>query len=234
MVGHRVGAERVFGVGRNQIPHLELVPVGAVLLIDIHVRELDGVVLRDVDLNVTAAAELEVLAFGQLHDELLEEGRNVAVGDDRTLPLLDAEHGFGDLDPEVFLHLDLTAQTPVVLGQLARNESGFGRQDIAAAFEHLTFAHAARTAAAAGRRQEHLVVGQRRKQRRAALGGDDLLAVVDVDRHFARRGQFSLCEEKQPHQEEGYSQKGNDCNYNSQFHVFRISFKVRTEYRRRS
>ena len=40
--------------------------------------------------------------------------------------------------------------------------------------------------------------------------------------------------EKQPHQEEGYSQKGNDCNYNSQFHVFRISFKVRTEYRRRS
>ena len=64
VVGHRVGAERRLGVRGHQIPHLHLVPVCAVALIDIHVRELDGIVLRDVDLDVPAATELEVLALG--------------------------------------------------------------------------------------------------------------------------------------------------------------------------
>ena len=214
VVGHRVGAERVFGVGRNQIPHLELVPVGTVGLVDVHVRELDGIVLRDVDLDVAAAAEFEVLAFGQLDDELLEEGRDIAVRDHGALPLLDAEHGFGNLYLEVLLHLDLASQAPVLLGHLARDETGLGGQDVAATLDHLAFAHAARTAAAAGRRQEDLVVGQRCEQRRAAFGRNDLLAAVDVDRNFARRGQFGLCKEKQPHEDKGHHQKGNDCNYN--------------------
>ena len=212
VVGHRVGTERRLGIGRHEIPHLELVPVGAVLLVHVHVREFDGVVLRNVDLNVAAAAEFEVLALGQLHDELFEESRDIAVRDHRALPLLDAQDGLVDVDFHVLLHFHLTAQTPVVLGHLARDEARFGGQDVAAAFEHLAFAHAARTAAAAGRRQEHLVVGQRREQRRAALGRDDLLAVVDVDRHVARGGQFRLRIEKQCDQHERNHQKGCDRN----------------------
>ena len=212
VVGHRVGAERRLGIGRHQVPHFHLVPVLAVALVDVHVRKPDGIVLRDVDLDVAAAAELEVLAFGQLHDELLEEGRDVAVRDHGALPFLDAQHGFGNPDLEVLLHFHLAAQTPVVLGQLARDEARLGGQDVAAALQHLAFAHAARTAAAAGRRQEDLVVGQRREQRRTALGGDNPLAVVDVDRHLARRDQFRLRIEKQCDQYQRDHQKGCDRN----------------------
>ena len=210
MVGHRVGAERRLGVGRHQIPHLEFVPVGAELLVHVHRRELDGVVLRNVDLDITAAAELEVLALGQLHDELLEESRDIAVRDHGALPLLDAQHGLGNTDFHILLDLHLAAETPVVLGQLARDEARLGGQNVAAAFEHLTFAHAARTAAAARRRQEHLVVGQRRKQRRTAFGRDDLLTAVDVDHDVARGGQFRLRIEKQCDQHERYGQKGRN------------------------
>ena len=70
---------------------------------------------------------------------------------------------------------------------------------------------AARTAAAAGRRQEDLVVGQRGQQGRAALGAQHFLTAVDVDGDFARRGQFRLREEKQPHQKQGHHQKGDNC-----------------------
>ncbi len=223
VVGHRVGAERRFGVGRHEVPHLHLVPVLAEAFVDFHVRELDGVVLRNVDLNVAAAAELEVLALGQLHHEFFKESRNVAVRDHRTLPFLHAQHRFGHPNLQVFLDFHLAAQTPVVLGHLARNEARFGRQDVAAALQHLALAHAARAAAAAGRRQEHLVVGQRRKQRPAALGRDDFLTVVDVDGHVARRGQLRLGKEKQPHQQQGDDQKSRNRNYNCQFHFFSVS-----------
>ena len=234
MVGHGVGAERRLGVGSHQVPHLHLVPVLAETLVDLHVGELDGVVLRDVDLDVAAAAEPEVFTLGQLHDELLEESRDIAVGNHRALPLLDAENGFGNLDFQIFLDLDLAAQTPVVLGHLARDEARFGRQDVAAALQDLALAHAARTAAAASRRQEHLVVGQRRKQRAAALGRDDFLTVVDVDRHIARRGELRLRKEKQSHQREGDDQESYDCNYDCQFHFQTLFLKVRTECPRRS
>ncbi len=119
MVGHRIGTERRFGVGRHQVPHLHPIPVGTERLVDLHIGECDAVVFRNVHLNVTAAAELQVLALGQLHDELFEERRDVTIRDDRTLPLLDAQNGLGNLDFEVLLHLDLTAQTPMVFGHLA-------------------------------------------------------------------------------------------------------------------
>ena len=128
-----------------------------------------------------------------------------------------------------------TANEPVKKGDTAEVKESGAVNKMRTEFAALAVNEAfARAAAAARRRQEHLVVGQRRKQRRTAFGRDDLLAAVDVDRNFARQGQFGLCKEKQPHQQKGHHQKGNDCNYNSQFHFFRISFKVRTEYPRRS
>mgnify|MGYP006987331237 CR=1 FL=1 len=140
--------ERRFGILGHQIPHLHLVPILAVRLFDVHVGEFDGIVLRNVDLDIAAAAELEVLAFGQFHHELLEEGRDIAVRDHFTLPLLDAQHRLRHVDLEIFLNFHLTAQAPVLLGHLAVDKARFGRQQFAAALQHLTFAHAARTAAA--------------------------------------------------------------------------------------
>ena len=210
MVGHRIGPERRFGILGHQIPHLHLVPILAVRLFDVHVGEFDGIVLRNVDLDIAAAAELEVLAFGQFHHELLEEGRDIAVRDHLALPLLDAQHRLRHVDLEIFLDFHLTAQAPMLLGHLTVDKARFGRQQFAAALQHLTFAHAARTAAATCRRQEHVVVGQRRKQRAAALGDEHFLPAVDVDGDIARGGQFRLRKEKQPHENQGYHQKGND------------------------
>ncbi len=216
------GAEGRLGVTGHEVPHLELVPVLAELRLDLHVRELDLVVLRDVDLNVAAAAEIEGFSLGQLHDELLQEGGDAAVRNHLALPLLDAEHRLGNMDLHVLLHLHLTAQAPVLLLHLAVDEARFGRQDVAAALEHLALAHTAGTAAAAGRRQEYFIVSQRCQQRRAALGRDDLLSSVDVDGHVARGGQLRLGEEKQAHQHERHHQKGEDRNNDCYFHFLNL------------
>ena len=55
---------------------------------------------------------------------------------------------------------------------------------------------------------------------------NDLLAVVDVDSHIARRSQFCLCKEQQRHQKEGYCKKGNDCNNNYFYHLLLLLLKV--------
>jgi len=44
----------------------------------------------------------------------------------------------------------------------------------------------------------------------AALGDEHFLPAVDVDGDIARGGQFRLRKEKQPHENQGYHQKGND------------------------
>ena len=212
VIGHRVGTEGRLGVGRNEVPHLEVVPIATELLVDIHVRELDLVVLRNVDLNVTTAAEVERLALGELDDELFEEGRDIAVRNHLALPLLHAEYRLRHTNLHVLLHLHLAAQTPMLLGHLARDETRLGRQQLATALHDLALAHTASTTATTSRGEEDLVIGQRSQERRAALGLNDLVAVVHINRNSARRGQFRLCKEKQTHQNEGYYQKGNDCN----------------------
>ena len=210
VVRHRVGAERRLGVRRHQIPHLHLVPVGAELLVHVHVRELDRIVLRNVDLDVAAAAELQVLTLRKLHHELLEEGRDIAVRNHRALPLLHAQNSLRNPDLQVVLHLHLASQTPVVLGHLPRDEARLRGQDVAAALQNLALTHPARTAAAARRGKEYLVVGQRRQKRRAALRRNDLLAVIDVDRNGPRRRQLRLRVQKQRHQHQRDDQKGRN------------------------
>ena len=83
-----------------------MIPVPAELLIDIIVRILD-IVGRDGDLCVATALEVHDLALRQLDDELLDEGRDVAVGDDLAFPFLDAEDLLGDDDLHVLLDLGL-------------------------------------------------------------------------------------------------------------------------------
>ena len=234
VVGHRVGTERRLGVGRHQIPHLEVIPIGTETLINVHIRELDGIVLRNVDLDVTTTAEVQRLALGQLHDKLLEEGRDVAVRDHLALPLLHAQHGLGNTNLHVLLHLHLATQTPMLLGHLTVDETRLGGKQLTAALHHLALTHTAGTTTTASRGEENLIVGQRSQKRRAALGLNNLLATVHVNRNGTRRGQFRLCKEKQCHQEENHCQKGDDCNNNCLCHFLFSLLKVKTEYPRKS
>ena len=82
-----------------------------------------------------------------------------------ALPLLDAEHRGGNGDLHVLLDLDLTSQTPVVLNLFAVEETGFGRQDVAAALQHLTLALSAGTFTATGRGKEYTLRGERVEKR---------------------------------------------------------------------
>ena len=81
-----------------------------------------------------------MLSRGQLHLELLDECSHVLVRDDGALPFLHAEYGLVNLQREVVLHLHLAAQTPMVFLLLAGEMHGLGRQNLAAAFQHLALA----------------------------------------------------------------------------------------------
>ena len=75
-------------------------PVCTVLGLDVDVLEIKFV-LRDVDLDVLSALELDVLAFRKLDCEFLDECSDIVVGDDLALELLDAQGAFVHLDLEV-------------------------------------------------------------------------------------------------------------------------------------
>ena len=147
----------------------------------------------------------------QLDDEFLDECSHIVVGYDLALPLLDAEYRIRNGNLHVLLDLHLTAQTPVLTNLLAVEESGFGRQNLAAAFEDLTFALTAGTLAAASRREEYVLRSERIEQRAAAVHFENFLTAVDVDGNLARSRKFCLCKEQQCHQNECNCKKGKYC-----------------------
>ena len=83
-----------------------MIPVATELLVDVVVGVLD-VVLGDGDLRIATALEVHDFAFGELHDELLDEGGDIAVGDDFAFPFLDTEDRLRYDDLHVFLDLGL-------------------------------------------------------------------------------------------------------------------------------
>ena len=81
-----------------------------------------------------------MLSGRKLHDELLDEGSHVLVGDNLALPLLDTEYALGNLDGQVTLDLALATQTPVVLDLLASKVTLLRVQNLTAALNDLAFA----------------------------------------------------------------------------------------------
>ncbi len=152
IVGHRIGSDRRFGIDTTQVEHAELLPCGQILGTDkvavvIGIAEVE---LRNLNLGIRARRKVHVLASRQLHLELLHKGGHIAVGNHGALILLDAEYGLGHGNFEVFFHLHLAAQPPVVLNLLAGEETHLGGKDGAAAFQHTAFALAARPLPATG------------------------------------------------------------------------------------
>ena len=175
---HRVGAHDRFFNMRLVAPQVVLVPLVAKFLLDFKIREFE-VVRRTFDLDVAAGAEIELLALGQGQHELLDEACDVAVGDDRGLPALDAEDFVGNLHVHVLLDRHLAGQT-VMLGRIPLvDRRRLGRQDRATTRQHAHAALAAGAAATAGRRDEELVVGKHLEQLAAGLDRQFLFIVND-------------------------------------------------------
>ena len=151
-----------------------------------------------------------MFACGQLDFELFDEGGHVAVGDHGAFVLLDAEDGGRNGNLHVLLDFHLASQPPVVLDLFAGEESHFGGQNAAAAFEDTAFALSAGTFAAAGRGEVYLLLGEGGDERVA--GGDfQFLVVVDGDGHVAGRQQFGAQQQEQRHQNEDDHQKDDQC-----------------------
>ena len=60
------------------VPKVELVPILTELRRDVELLEAD-LIGRALDLDVAAGAEVDVLAFGQLQNQTLDEGGDVVV-----------------------------------------------------------------------------------------------------------------------------------------------------------
>jgi hypothetical protein len=79
VVRHRVGALDRLGTTDSYCQRLKLVPVLAVLLVDVEVL-IGKAVCGRLDLDVAAGAEIHVLALRQFQDQRLDEGGDVVVG----------------------------------------------------------------------------------------------------------------------------------------------------------
>ena len=217
IVRHGIGTDGRFGVVRLEREDVELLPRSEVLLADVVLVEVlvvvDAVVGRNLDLRIGPGEEVHVLARRQCHLELLDEAGHVLVGDDGTLPLLDAHDRLRHLQRHVALHLALASKPPVVLDFLAAEVRAFGVEYLAAAFHHLHLALSAAGLAAAGRRQEDSVLVQRRHDGTALVDGQ-LPVAVDGYRHLSARAEVLLRHEQEDYQhEDGNQEYRNTCCY---------------------
>ena len=167
IIGHGVCADGVLVVLGLEGEETEFLPCGQIFVADeclIDVLVVVHLVFRDANLGVASGDEVHMLAGWELDDELLDERRDVLVGDDGALPFLDVERGLVDLDLKVSLDLDLASETPVVLDLLAREVHGLCGEYVAAARDDLQLALAAAALAAACAREVHAVVVERGEQ----------------------------------------------------------------------
>ena len=158
-----------------------------------------------------------MLAFGQLHFELLDKGGHVAIGDYRAFVFLDAEYGLGNNDFEVFFHLDLAPEAPMVLNLFAGEETHLGGEYGTATFNDTAFALSARPFAATGRGQVNLLFGKC-GDKGVACGDGEFFVVVDGDGHIALGHKFGTEHQKQCHQKEDDHQENDEGCYDSCAH----------------
>ena len=207
MIGHRVGPNDGFFVGHLQIPQTELIPFaleGIRVLVVLRVGcDVDVLVVdygfRHVHLDVATGLKVQRFTFRQTNDKLLDERGDVVVRNHLALPLLDAEHFFGDLDLHVLFDLHLATQAPVVSDFFTGEMRLFCRQNGPATFTYLASALDTGPAATACGRQEDTVVAQRREQRASAVYLQGLFP-VDYDGHFATGRKFGLRKQQQSDQ----------------------------------
>ena len=68
----------------------KLLPIARVLFLDVNIPIVD-IVGRNLKLDITTSTEIYFFAFRQLEHQLFNKCRNVLIGDDITLPTLNAK-----------------------------------------------------------------------------------------------------------------------------------------------
>jgi hypothetical protein len=129
MIGHGIGPVGLLRIFHLQIPHIELVPLIAVLLFHIDICFEVHLNPRHIDLDIPSRLKVQVLTFGKSHNKLLDKRRHIIIGDHFALPFLNLQHLIGYPDLYIFPYLHLATEPPVVLLLLACKKARFSWQD---------------------------------------------------------------------------------------------------------
>ena len=198
VVGHRIGPLDRFIDRRFILPQIELVPIGAVLFLDVEVlvRQL---MRRGLDLDIATGAEVHILTLGQFQHQVFDEGCDVFIGAHGALPFFHAEHLFGHFDVHVLLDRDLTGQTVATRGFALGDVAFLGGQDRAATGMHTHAALRTGATPATGGGDEHFL-GRQRLQQFAARRNRDGFFTVDGDVDVARADELGTRRQNDRHQ----------------------------------
>ena len=207
VIGHRVGACRLFVVLGHKRPHTKLVPLFLELVVHVE-RGVGDFILGNRDLRVGAGLEVHTLALGELDGELFDEGSNVVVGDDLALPFFHAEYFVRDVNLHILFHFHLAGEAPVILELLAREVGQFGGDGCSAAFEDLATALSAGSLSSAGGGKEDALILER-IQECAAHRNAHIPLVIDEEVDVARSDQLVFGDEEQHHQNQNDDEE--DC-----------------------
>ena len=195
MVGHRICSECWSWVNHLKVEDSHLLPVSSVLRLYIYVLVI-YLAGRNIYLDVTAAAEVNVLTLWEFNNKLLNECGNVVVADNCALPLLNSQYLRRKQNAQVLLYLNLAAQSPVGELLLTCKEAGLSREDTSATADYLALTHTAVTLSTASGRQVNLLLCKCGKECSAGCNLYLFFTVVNVYGNVSARKQFCLGKEQ--------------------------------------
>ena len=105
-----------------------------------------------------------MFAGRKLHNEFLDECRNVLVGDHLAFPFLHIKSRWIHFDLKIGFYFHLASESPVVFDLFAREVYGLCGENVAASRNYLQLALSATALAAACTRKMHSVVVERGKK----------------------------------------------------------------------
>ncbi len=168
-------------------------------------------------LNVTTCSEVHAFTLRQAQHQFLDEGRDVLVRFDRTLPLLHAKDFFRHLNLQVLLYRSLTRKPPA-LGRLAPGKVRFFcRQHGTAALFYNALTLRAGAAATAGAGEKQIGVSEGLQQLAAGRHFDRALA-IDFNADVATGNQSASRREDHQHQRQDDCGEHASAVYDSQVH----------------
>ena len=143
IVGHRISTDGRFVVAALQAEQTEFLPCRKIFVTDQALVDVLIIIHREgrnLDLGIRTRHKVHVFARRQSHDKLFDKRSHVLVRDHLALPLFHTQDRLVDLDRHILFHLHLASEAPVIGLFFTREETGFGRQNLATAFEHLATA----------------------------------------------------------------------------------------------
>lgn len=212
VIRHGIGSHHIFVHLGYKTPDVEFVPVLMELLVNHEVFVVHDV-RRAFDLDVSSGLEINVFAFRQLENQLLDESGDIVVGSNGTFPLLRFENFRGNFNLHVLLHRDLATQSFTFASLPVADVGLFRRKDITATVNNFDFALGTCATTTASTRDEDTLARECSKELSAGRNFD-LLLLVDGDGDVTAGDKRPLGKQNHDHQRDDHDdEKENTVNH---------------------